>query len=140
MSGRPCPDASIGVVRRFPTFATIGRFYFKVGIVADDRAVLRCRIVNAILDKVICMGHNFRFDVDVNVINHLGVGLYSSTPAALTELVANAWDADAKEVTIDIDPLAGSIVIQDDGHGMTPDEIQRNTEKVPERRIFAAWS
>jgi Histidine kinase-, DNA gyrase B-, and HSP90-like ATPase len=71
------------------------------------------------------MGHNFKFDVDVNVINHLGVGLYSSTPAALTELVANAWDADATEVTIDINPTAESIVIQDDGHGMTPTEIQK---------------
>lgn len=71
------------------------------------------------------MGHNFKFDVDVNVINHLGVGLYSSTPAALTELVANAWDADATEVTIDIDPTAEMIVIQDDGHGMTPQAIQQ---------------
>ena len=71
------------------------------------------------------MGHNFKFDVDVNVINHLGVGLYSSTPAALTELVANAWDADATEVSIDIDPLANTIVIQDDGHGMTPEDIKK---------------
>ncbi len=66
------------------------------------------------------MGHNFKFDVDVNVINHLGVGLYSSTPAALTERVANAWDADATEVSIVIDPLANTIVIQDDGHGIDP--------------------
>ena len=62
--------------------------------------------------------HNFEFNVDINVINHLGVGLYSSTPAALTELVANAWDADANEVTITISPDAKSIVIEDDGHGM----------------------
>ena len=32
-------------------------------------------------------GNNFEFRVDLNVINHLGVGLYSSTAAALTELV-----------------------------------------------------
>lgn len=62
--------------------------------------------------------HQFRLEVDLNVINHLGVGLYSSTPAALTELVANAWDADAKEVRITIDSAAGSIEIEDDGHGM----------------------
>lgn len=55
--------------------------------------------------------NNFVFQVDVNVINHLGVGLYSSTPAALTELVANAWDADANEVRITVDPVARSIVI-----------------------------
>jgi hypothetical protein len=63
--------------------------------------------------------HHFKFLVDVNVINHLGVGLYSSTPAALTELVANAWDADAANVIITIDAAKKSIVIEDDGHGMT---------------------
>lgn len=68
--------------------------------------------------------HNFKFDVDLNVINHLGVGLYSSTPAALTELVANAWDADANEVHINIDSAGNSITIEDDGHGMSADSIK----------------
>lgn len=68
--------------------------------------------------------HNFTFKVDVNVINHLGVGLYSSTPAALTELVANAWDADATEVKITIDPKTQKITIEDDGHGMTAATLQ----------------
>lgn len=62
--------------------------------------------------------NQFKLEVDLNVINHLGVGLYSSTPAALTELVANAWDADATEVHITIDPGNQTIVIEDDGHGM----------------------
>lgn len=62
--------------------------------------------------------NNLNFNVDINVINHLGVGLYSSTPAALTELVANAWDAEAEEVAINIDAGARTITIEDDGHGM----------------------
>ena len=74
--------------------------------------------------------NNFVFQVDVNVINHLGVGLYSSTPAALTELVANAWDADAKEVRITVDPTARSIVIEDDGHGMSAADINNKFLKV----------
>lgn len=74
--------------------------------------------------------HNFEFQVDVNVINHLGVGLYSSTPAALTELVANAWDADANEVRITVNPTVRSIVIEDDGHGMSADDIQKKFLKV----------
>ena len=68
--------------------------------------------------------NNFVFQVDVNVINHLGVGLYSSTPAALTELVANAWDADANEIRITVDPVQRSIVIEDDGHGMSAADIK----------------
>lgn len=74
--------------------------------------------------------NNFVFQVDVNVINHLGVGLYSSTPAALTELVANAWDADAKEVRITVAPTTRSIVIEDDGHGMSAADINNKFLKV----------
>lgn len=74
--------------------------------------------------------NNFVFQVDVNVINHLGVGLYSSTPAALTELVANAWDADANEVRITVDPVARNIVIEDDGHGMSAADINNKFLKV----------
>lgn len=68
--------------------------------------------------------HQFTLEVDLNVINHLGVGLYSSTPAALTELVANAWDADATEVYITIDTAGKAIVIEDDGHGMNATAIK----------------
>ena len=74
--------------------------------------------------------HNFEFNVDINVINHLGVGLYSSTPAALTELVANAWDADANEVKITISPDSKSIIIEDDGHGMDVQGIKEKFLKV----------
>ena len=81
-------------------------------------------------DTVRRMGNDFRFDVDVAVINHLGIGLYSSTPAALTELVANAWDADATEVTITIDSSKNIIVIADNGHGMTPADIKEKFLKV----------
>ena len=64
------------------------------------------------------------FNVDINVINHLGTGLYSSTPAALTELVANAWDAEANEVSITIIPAERKIIIEDDGHGMDLEGIR----------------
>ena len=33
-------------------------------------------------------------DIDLNVLNHLGLYLYSNVPAVLAELIANAWDAD----------------------------------------------
>jgi HSP90 family molecular chaperone len=82
--------------------------------------------------------HQFKFNVDVNVINHLGVGLYSSTPAALTELVANAWDADAKHVTLTVDALANSITIEDDGHGMTAEDVQNKFLNVGYSRRTSA--
>lgn len=64
-------------------------------------------------------GPKYRMTLSLNVLKHLGLGLYSNVPAVLSEVVANAWDADAKRVDIDIDPNAGTIRIKDDGHGMT---------------------
>lgn len=37
------------------------------------------------------MSSELTLALDMNVLNHLGIGLYSSTPAVVTELVANAW-------------------------------------------------
>ena len=46
---------------------------------------------------------------DPNTIQHLGIKMYSNLPAAIAELVANSYDADARKVEID---LIGSEQIQ----------------------------
>lgn len=56
---------------------------------------------------------------DTNTINHLGLRNYSSLPVALTEIVANCWDADATNVTVDIDITNRRIIIEDNGVGMS---------------------
>ena len=66
----------------------------------------------------------FGFNIDLNVLNHLGLSLYSSTPAVLTEIVSNAWDADATEVYINVDADKNEITIKDNGHGMNADDIR----------------
>lgn len=63
----------------------------------------------------------YKMTVDLNVLNHLGIKLYSSIPAVISEAVANAWDADAEHVHITI--TDASIVIKDDGHGMSVDDL-----------------
>ncbi|MGG6462328.1 BbrUII/HgiDII family restriction enzyme [Solilutibacter silvestris] len=73
-------------------------------------------------------GTQFSLEVDLNVLNHLGIGLYSSTPAVVTEIVANAWDADATRVDITIKD--GEILVADDGHGMGTKELQGRFLKV----------
>ena len=70
----------------------------------------------------------FTLDVDMNVLNHLGIGLYSSTPAVVTEIISNAWDADATEVRISISE--DRIIVLDDGHGMTAYELANQFLKV----------
>ncbi len=64
---------------------------------------------------------------DPKTIEHLGVKMYATLPPALAELISNAYDADASEVTIDFLEQNGSpiaITITDNGKGMTLKDIQ----------------
>lgn len=60
----------------------------------------------------------YRMTLSLNVLNHLGINLYSNVPAVLSEVVANAWDADAEKVKIAINEDEKEVSISDDGHGM----------------------
>ena len=69
--------------------------------------------------------HKYEMTLSLNVLRHLGFGLYSNIAAVLSEVVANAWDADAERVSIVIDAASGAVTIEDDGHGMTIDDANR---------------
>lgn len=61
------------------------------------------------------------------VLDDLGIQMYQSPVAAMAELVANAWDADAENVSVVLPQSLGEaaeIVIADDGIGMTFEECQ----------------
>ena len=80
----------------------------------------------------------FVMSVDLNVLNHLGLNLYSNRAAVLSEAVANAWDADAQRVDIKVeiglDGKVTGIEIQDNGHGMTLKDINEKFLTVGYRR------
>ena len=77
----------------------------------------------------------FKMTISLDVLHHLGIGLYSNVPAVLSELVANAWDADATQVDITLDlGTPQSIEIRDDGHGMSRDDINAKFLTVGYRR------
>lgn len=61
--------------------------------------------------------------ISLNALEHLGINLYSNIPAVLSEVVANAWDADAKKVSVTIDKTEETIVIEDNGTGMDRDGV-----------------
>jgi hypothetical protein len=61
--------------------------------------------------------------ISLNALEHLGINLYSNIPAVLSEIVANAWDADATRVTVAIDRAAETITIEDNGTGMDRDGV-----------------
>lgn len=72
----------------------------------------------------------FKMTVDLNIINHLGLNLYSNTPAVLSEIVANSYDADATKVSIFTDDDEDKITIIDDGLGMNAEEINQRFLKI----------
>jgi len=71
------------------------------------------------------------------IIDSLGIQMYQSPVAAIAELIANAWDADATEVTIslpeELDEQA-ELSIKDNGSGMTFDECQQHYLNVGRNR------
>lgn len=71
----------------------------------------------------------YKIEFDIGTIKHLGLQMYSTLPPVIGELVSNAWDADAEHVNITIPETTftdeSEIVIEDDGAGMTDDEVRK---------------
>ncbi len=79
--------------------------------------------------------HNtFCLTISLNVLEHLGISLYSNVPSVLSEIVANAWDADADDVQVNWHREDGKIVILDSGSGMSVDDINKRFLTVGYRR------
>lgn len=74
------------------------------------------------------------------IIDSLGIQMYQSPVAAVAELIANAWDADATQVavTLPADSAASAeLVVQDNGAGMTFTECQERYLNVGRNRRLA---
>ncbi|MBE9925059.1 heat-shock protein [Cellulosimicrobium cellulans] len=78
--------------------------------------------------------HDYTMTISLNVLNHLGINLYSNVPAVLSEVVANSYDADAETVRIILDTAAETVTITDDGHGMTRAQVNARFLNVGYRR------
>lgn len=65
----------------------------------------------------------YEMKVSLSVLGHLGINLYSNVAAVITETVANAWDADATRVYINLNPE--EITISDNGYGMTINDMNK---------------
>ena len=72
--------------------------------------------------QVIKPPFTYKMTLSLNVYKHLGVGLYSNVPSVLSEVIANAWDADAEHVEILVDIENSKIAIKDDGIGMSKED------------------
>lgn len=77
-----------------------------------------------------------KMSFDPHTIEHLGVKMYSVLPNAIAELIANAYDAEAKVVNVVLKEDEGgkSISVIDDGVGMTFEEINNNFLRIGRKR------
>ena len=77
-------------------------------------------------------------EIQLSVVEDLGIKLYGYLPPVISEIVANAWDADAKKVDVTLPGKASSsdfeIVVRDDGHGMSYEEIREKYLLVGRKR------
>jgi hypothetical protein len=95
--------------------------------------------------------HKYTMKISRLTIEQLGIKLYDKVSAVLAELIANAYDADAENVTVAL-PIgaylakkeSGAVVdlgleirITDDGHGMTTNEVNEAYLKVGTNRRVA---
>jgi uncharacterized protein (TIGR02391 family) len=77
-----------------------------------------------------------KMSFDPHTIEHLGIKMYSNLPNAIAELVANAFDADAKNVLIKLFDEGGEkrIEVTDDGEGMDFNEINQKFLRIGRKR------
>jgi len=70
-----------------------------------------------------------RFTVDAQHIHRLGFELVGKQETALSELIKNAYDADASFINLDFknyDKAGGTLIINDNGSGMTKSDIRNH--------------
>lgn len=88
---------------------------------SDNNVILSLSQKIANLDS-----ENVRFSVDAGIINRLGKELVGRHETAVSELVKNAYDADATDVQlifVDAFNKGGKLIIKDDGIGMTKSQL-----------------
>ena len=91
--------------------------------------------------------NTLHFDVHPSVVYQLGESLITDAVQALIELVKNCYDADATYAKVIIDtegttdvpgaiykPSGGRIIVEDDGHGMSLDDIETGWLLISSRK------
>lgn len=92
------------------------------------------RVISVLADKLgETVSGAARFSVDAHHINRLGLELVAKQETALSELIKNAYDADATRVEIRFENYktpGGTLTISDDGSGMSEEVIKRTWMRI----------
>ena len=100
-------------------------------------------------DKIVALSNeltkldpnNVRFTVDADLVSRLGNELVARQETALSELIKNAYDADATAVRlrfIDTDKIGGTLIVEDNGTGMNREQLlpQFGKRLLPNRKLL----
>ena len=91
---------------------------------------LNFELIDELNERLLALDPNAtRFTIDAQHIHRLGFELVSKQETALSELIKNAYDADATYINLefkDYDKAGGTLIIDDDGNGMTEANIRDN--------------
>jgi signal transduction histidine kinase len=93
-------------------------------------AILVAELTNQLLDQ---NTDSIRFSVDAQHVQRLGFELVGKQETALSELIKNAYDADATQVIIQFEnneKAGGRLLISDDGLGMDSETIKRTWMRI----------
>ena len=96
------------------------------------QALLNEEVLN--YDKIVSLSNELakqdpnsvRFSVDADLVSRLGNELVARQETALSELIKNAYDADAIKVAIkfvDTDSIGGTLIVEDNGTGMDREQL-----------------
>lgn len=82
------------------------------------------------------MTNDIKLEFEPRTIEHLGLQMYSHLPNAVAELVANSYDADATEVTVQILNVDGKeeVLVIDNGHGMSEGDLATKYLRIGRNR------
>ncbi len=102
----------------------------------EARAILQ--VVNTsdaqtLIQEIENLDQSVVFSVDSSLLFQLGEQLVTKPSLALAELVKNAYDADATYVTITMENIGepgGTILVEDNGHGMTYEEVKNGWMRI----------
>ncbi|EOC1803947.1 ATP-binding protein [Vibrio cholerae] len=100
---------------------------------SDDEKLEYGKILEVAAELSTYDEENARFSVDGNLVKRLGEQLVAKKTTALSELIKNCYDAEASKVEVifeNTDQPGGTIIISDNGHGMTREALINGFMKI----------
>jgi signal transduction histidine kinase len=92
-------------------------------------SMLSIHVGKAMTEKILANG-KIAFQAEGRLLQELGLRLVASPEVALVELIKNSYDADSPSCTVRLEGDEATLVVADEGHGMTFDEFSSKWMRI----------